>query len=193
MPLARYVEFQLEHALKPLLNIGVGANTIQMEGPGVFHCDLDRWRYQNCIQCDAHKLPFKDDSFASVLCGDVLEHFVNPLRALQEMHRVAPRLVLTTFQEWRLPGSGQYIKEGFELFSPMEDAFIPYREAGQFLDFYPESKISHLPHINQWSGMDELTGMIEQAGFVIEQFEVACPGIHEEHAMLNYLFLLRRA
>ncbi|HSX48994.1 MAG TPA: class I SAM-dependent methyltransferase [Candidatus Saccharimonadales bacterium] len=37
---------------------------------------------------DAHKLPFKANSFDLVICYEVIEHLTNPLKALQEMKRV---------------------------------------------------------------------------------------------------------
>lgn len=37
---------------------------------------------------DAHKLPFKSNSFDMVICYEVIEHLVNPKKALLEMKRV---------------------------------------------------------------------------------------------------------
>ena len=190
--LAGYMRFQIEHAEKPFLNVGVGANPCGWEGPGVVHVDLDRWRYHNFVQTDIHNLPFKDDSFKSVVAGDVLEHLVDPLKALQEMRRVAPKIVLTTFQEWRLGGPGLSIERGAELFAPDPKAFAPYYESGRCLAQTPESLLSHIPHINQWVGRQELIDLFTSAGLGVEFYEVDCPGIHEGHAMLNYLFVLRR-
>lgn len=44
------------------------------------------------IVCDAHDLPFADGAFDAVVCQAVLEHVLDPLRVVEELHRVlAPR------------------------------------------------------------------------------------------------------
>jgi SAM-dependent methyltransferase len=51
------------------------------------------------VVCDAHHLCFGDEVFDVVLCTEVLEHLVDPGRALGEMHRVLRQggtLLLTT-------------------------------------------------------------------------------------------------
>jgi SAM-dependent methyltransferase len=40
------------------------------------------------IVCDAHDIPFEDESFDGVIAQAVLEHVVNPYRCVDEMHRV---------------------------------------------------------------------------------------------------------
>jgi len=37
---------------------------------------------------DIHNIPFEDNVFDSVVCTEVLEHTLSPLKALEEMHRV---------------------------------------------------------------------------------------------------------
>ena len=51
------------------------------------------------VICDAHDLAFRDTSFDTVLCSEVLEHLCEPQRAANEMFRVLKaggRVVLTT-------------------------------------------------------------------------------------------------
>jgi len=43
------------------------------------------------IQCDAHKLPFKTDSFDYIICRHVIEHLDNPGEFLEEISRVGKR------------------------------------------------------------------------------------------------------
>lgn len=38
--------------------------------------------------CDAHDIPFQDESFDGVIAQAVLEHVVDPYRCVEEMHRV---------------------------------------------------------------------------------------------------------
>lgn len=40
------------------------------------------------VVTDIHRLPFPDDSVGAVVCVEVLEHVHDPLRAVQEIHRV---------------------------------------------------------------------------------------------------------
>lgn len=40
------------------------------------------------IQSDGHALPFTDKSFADIVCFAVYPHFHNPMKAIQEFHRV---------------------------------------------------------------------------------------------------------
>jgi len=41
-----------------------------------------------CVLCDAHDLPFDDQSFDGVIAQAVLEHVVDPKRCVDEIHRV---------------------------------------------------------------------------------------------------------
>lgn len=52
-----------------------------------------------CADLNVGALPYKDDSFDCVTCLEVIEHVVDPLRLLRELHRVLRphgRLVMTT-------------------------------------------------------------------------------------------------
>lgn len=188
----RYVAFQLEHMVKPCLNVGVGGNPTGLEGPGIVHCDLDRWKYQNFVQADIHHLPVRTDSFASVICADVLEHVLDPVVVLAEARRVAPKTILTVFEEWRLGPPGRHVEEGQRLFAPCEEAVKPYRSAGTFLERYSESKQSHVPHI--WAFTPAMIEkIIIASGMRILLHEEDCPGSHEGHAMRNLLYVLERA
>lgn len=47
-----------------------------------------KYLYIHFLVADAHKLPFKDDSFDLVVCYETIEHVVNPKKVLQEIKRV---------------------------------------------------------------------------------------------------------
>jgi len=49
--------------------------------------DIKRYKDIDMV-CDAHFLPFKNDSFDSVLMFEVLEHVESPIRVIREIRRV---------------------------------------------------------------------------------------------------------
>lgn len=51
----------------------------------------------NFIKATAENLPFKTGSFDLVISRQVIEHLKKPLKALEEMYRVAPRIVIETY------------------------------------------------------------------------------------------------
>lgn len=48
------------------------------------------------IQCDCHKLPFKDKEFDIVVSIEVLEHIDNPQQFIKEAQRVGKRIAMIT-------------------------------------------------------------------------------------------------
>ena len=59
----------------------------------------------------AYALPFRDDSFDTVLCSEVLEHLEHPVDALRELNRVARRhIILTVPREplWRIGNMARF-------------------------------------------------------------------------------------
>ena len=47
----------------------------------------------NFVRCDCHFLPFRTNSFETVLCSHVIEHITHPHKLLRELLRVASRKV----------------------------------------------------------------------------------------------------
>ena len=186
--LARYVSFQLEYATPPILNIGCGNNPCGWYGPDCTHFDIDVWNYPNFVQGDAHNLPFPDDSFVTAVMGDMLEHVRDPVRVLQEAGRVAPCVVMTTFEEWRLGGPGYQPEGGKALYFP-EGVELDHPEG--LVSRTSEEVTPHHGHIWQWDRA-YLGEIIERSGLKILVEEEACPGIHEGHAMKNFCFVLKR-
>jgi SAM-dependent methyltransferase len=52
-----------------------------------FGCDIQPGANVDFVT-DIHHLPFDDDSVGTVVCVEVLEHVFDPIRAVQEIHRV---------------------------------------------------------------------------------------------------------
>ena len=68
----------------PMLDVGCGEMITTRKIPGAFGIDLDRGDVRGSV----YDLPFKTDTFGTVLLLEVIEHLKRPWRALQEIHRV---------------------------------------------------------------------------------------------------------
>jgi len=85
-----------EHIEGKVLDVGYGK--------GFPYCDSSRkpdvtfdlpWNGDAMVHGDAHCLPFRDGSFDTVNCADVLEHIENPRKCIEEALRVGKKLVVT--------------------------------------------------------------------------------------------------
>jgi len=81
-----------------ILDVGSGANP-----KGDVNCDLyigekthpfyKVRKAKNFIRCDAHNLPFRDNTFSIVHSSHLLEHLKHPAQALEEMKKVTKKTV----------------------------------------------------------------------------------------------------
>lgn len=55
------------------------------------------------IVANVCKLPFKDNSFDTVICSDVLEHLKDDLKGLKEMVRVCRKNIIATVPSEKIP------------------------------------------------------------------------------------------
>jgi len=81
-----------------VLDIGAGGSSYDRYFPNRVSVDIDPARKPDVVG-DAHKLPFADGEFSTVLCTEVLEHLREPHVAVSEMARVLAvggTLILTT-------------------------------------------------------------------------------------------------
>lgn len=78
-----------------ILEIGSGTSKYHrmLIDDDVVHIDIDRSAFHVESLCDAHILPFVDDTFSLVFCSHVLEHCDNPLKVLYEIRRVCKSVV----------------------------------------------------------------------------------------------------
>lgn len=200
------MRFQWKYFLKApwtrppsILNIGCSSDPLAFE-EDAHHFDMDDWskRFKYFTQGDAHHLPFEDQSFHTVVMGDIIEHLVEPRRAVLEACRVAQQwVVMTIFEEWRLPGHGQFIKEGqalaaktsqeqgFEDPSAFNDHIYPDRVG------YDDYSRPHLSHINQFSHED-IASLVAVEGFKSLEFLHAYEAELDGHPFYNWLVCLER-
>jgi len=182
-----------------VLNIGCADDPLFF-GDGAVHFDIDDWSYKHkhFVQGDAHELTFDDKMFDTVIAGDILEHALDPEKIIREACRVCSRhLVLTVFEEWKLPGPGQWIKEGAEN-SEIESQALGYEGREDYQNkVYPkrigvsDDEIPHLIHINQFTDEDmlDMNTMIRALGFRVREFSKVREAFHEpsERPFYNWL------
>lgn len=184
------------------LNIGCADDPLGFSD-GAMHFDIDDWSYlhRHFHQGDAHQLPFDNESFHTVIMGDILEHAKDPVRMVTEAMRVCRGyLVITVFEEWKLPGPGQWIKEGQQNCDE-ESARLGYKDREDFQareyprkQAFPDHVIPHLGHINQFTDEDigKMAGMIQDGGFEIIECLKAFEITHEDHDIYNWLVAAKR-
>jgi SAM-dependent methyltransferase len=98
-------------------------------------------------------LPFEDSSFDLVICKDILEHLLNPIKVIQESHRV-------------LSQSGKlliHVPNHFPLLDRIKFLFTKNIDTQSY---FPDANDWNFPHIRFFS-FQGLVGSLEQAGFEI--------------------------
>ena len=202
-----YAKYELPVDSPPeVLNIGCASDPIEM-GDLAYHFDMDDWSYLHkwFKQGDAHELPFPDKSFKLVIMGDIHEHLVDPLKATLEAARVvAPggALIMTIFEEWRLPGVGQWIEESHRIAEEENFKLGYFGHEDYQAKNYPQrigvsnTEKPHLHHINQFTD-DQVKAMVvtvinKMPEFRLELWIKAYEATHEGHDIHNWLIALRR-
>lgn len=151
-----------------VVNIGCADDPVSL-GKMALHVDIDNWSYKHKFfrQSDAHDLPDEwSRKFDLVILGDVLEHVVDPMKVTDEALRVTALggiALFTVFEEWRLPGPGQYIEEAHKI-ADEENRKMGYSDREDYQEqVYPdrvgvldEGDSSHLCHINQFTDAEML-------------------------------------
>jgi SAM-dependent methyltransferase len=73
-----------------VLVIGAGERPVPVDGVELVATDVSLTPHVSII-CDAHDIPFDDETFDGVMAQAVLEHVADPNRCAEEMHRVLKR------------------------------------------------------------------------------------------------------
>ena len=186
-----------------VLNIGCADDPLEF-GDRAFHFDIDDWStyHKYFKQGDAHDLPFPDQAFDTVIVGDVHEHVLDPELVTREAARVTKRILcMTIFEEWLLPGPGQWIQEGHDN-SDKASQELGFKDRIDFQDkMYPgkitvpdDDKTPHLPHINQFTDADimAMIVMVVDMGFEIREAFKQPEAEKDGHQWYNWLVALER-
>jgi SAM-dependent methyltransferase len=142
-----------------------------------------------------------DLSFDVVIMGDIIEHLYDPWRAIQEAARVCRGVFLMTiFEEWTLPGYGQFIDVG-AVHGDEASQKLGYanREEYQTKTFpkrigVSDDKVPHLVHINQFTD-DDIRKFVEDLiaqGWTMIEYSKAYEATFEKHPWYNWLIALSR-
>lgn len=94
-----------------ILDLGSGIPSpahISFNERNVIHVDISRAGYHLEVQCDAHYLPFQDESFQIIYASHILEHVTHPYNVLKEISRVTKNYAVI-----KVPNSNHY-KQIFE-------------------------------------------------------------------------------
>lgn len=84
----RLYEFLRQHqTTERTLDVGCGGKPYHGLFPNTISLDIDPSRKPDMVG-DIHSLPFKDGEFGAILCTEVLEHCIDPRKAVSEMWRV---------------------------------------------------------------------------------------------------------
>jgi SAM-dependent methyltransferase len=190
-----------------IINIGCADDPVDL-GDLALHVDIDDWSYKHKYfhQADAHDLPNNwARKFDLVILGDILEHVVDPMKVTDEAARITAvggYLLFTVFEEWRLPGPGQWIDEAHKL-ADEENVRMGYKDREDYQSKnYPErigvadeEETSHLCHINQFTD-DEMLDMVRYVlrhGDMrllegVKQYEQ----VQDGHDWYNWLYTFQR-
>lgn len=177
-PLISYEVMMRQHAVAnllgnhrsgPLLDIGCGEGRdlpiLAPSGEAVVGADISAIRlskarssalrfripFLGLVRCDVRALPFKSNSFDTVLCSEVLEHVPRWEEALHEIQRIIAqegRLVITVPNRNSLYGLNRKIIE----------AFNSVRKRRPW---------SH-PH-DEWKTRSELAAVLKKSGFRVDR------------------------
>jgi hypothetical protein len=193
---------QGERDVPNVLNIGCADDPVGF-GDAAFHYDIDDWSkyHKHFKQGDASDLPFADRSFDTVIMGDIHEHAMDPQAITREGARVADRILcMTIFEEWELPGPGQWVQEGQDN-SDEESRRLGYKDRMDYQDKVYPDKVTvddvitpHLIHINQFTDQDiyDMTKMVEGMGFTTREFLKIPEEVQDGHEWSNWLVVMER-
>ena len=183
-----------------VVNIGCGEDPCGF-GDDAVHVDMDVYNHKNFVQADAHHLPFKDQEFDTAILGDMLEHCSDPAQVLREAARVAKKIVVTIFEEWRLPGEGLHtevmVERGEKDVKDLGfDSHLNYLKSlatvkDKIVSVTDDSVTAHHFHIFQFTD-ENLRQIIDDAGLEVEILHKFPEGVEQGRQWYNWLLIGKR-
>lgn len=129
--------------------------------PNITYFDMDKWSHPNFVRGDAHHLPFKNNSFDTVVSGDVLEHVIDPANFIKELIRTArTKVIITTPDEYQwhkdlcpfMESKNHPANVGMTEDEMAEKDTVKFKSFyAKCTDFVKESKMKHLYHIRRFT------------------------------------------
>jgi len=128
----------LENLKGKILDVGCDHSTLHKSiynkfGKSVFGIDVNLRVYKNFPQvfkASAESIPFKNNTFDSVVAGELIEHLDNPNLFLNESYRILKKnghLILTT------PNKNSWINKIFKTLESYNRHDLPYEERHKIL------------------------------------------------------------
>ena len=109
------------------------------------------------VRANLEELPFEDEAFDVILCTQVIEHLLDPIQALQELHRVLqPGGVLLITTDHRGNRVSRFLNG-------------PRTMLVRLLRLRGRRRRVHFPHRD--FERDEFSGMLHAAGFSVRRIE----------------------
>jgi len=137
----------------------------------ITYIDLDVYPLPNFIQADAEFLPFKDESFDTIVLSEILEHVLNPIAILKEAKRVTKLKVIGTTPNEYLWNKNYFpfmtVDEMLKIRDLKKSKLIAEVTKGALRKIEDE-KIKHLWHLRYYD-KDVLT---DQLKFVFNNFRI---------------------
>lgn len=95
--ISEYIDDKIKNETGRALNLGCGNRSFNYPNE-LNEIRLDIIKRAECIQADAHYLPFKNEMFDVIISSEVFEHLYNPYLVVDEIHRTLKKggMVLIT-------------------------------------------------------------------------------------------------
>lgn len=156
----------------------------QKDADWLVRFDMDKWLLPNLVRGDAHRTPFKDNSFDTSVMGDILEHVVNPVAALSEADRITKtRIIFTVPNEYEWGESLKPFHNPNMSVQQQIDATLNHPSTySKCVEFVPESKCHHLPHIRHFEFFS-IAELLNKA--LANQYKVTVCNYYHELAPAN--------
>lgn len=182
-------QFILENCKGKIVDIGSNNGSVFPDSmrSNITSVDIDLYDIPNFVRADAHKLPFKNNSFDTAVLAEILEHVNNPIKVIKEAYRVSDRLIITVPNDSKWDSG----RRPYDTIEKLEERTGRDRKnLAEFsnpdaLDFYTDDDYRHLWHV-RWYTEKSIKEDLRRAGienYTIEYLEEC--GVHWFGILIN--------